>query len=290
MPRIAALFALIFAIASNARAGNVIHVADGDCAALNAAVSLAPAGEQTTVVLARNGTYNTTNTQAVDYCGLWVHAGNVVVEGQGSVLSSQVCGSGLTIVDAGAQLTLRDANALGQDCGLGNTIITDVSNDGDLSFENVSLRIVSAKNYQNASMTLRNVTVSSPVGIVNSGSLNVFNSTLFTNIGTNPDSARSMQRPGRCSRSAATSSVRVAPGRSSPMCARRTPRLASVRCRTTAVSASSRQCRHRRASCAVSVLRSIAKRQTRAVSCAKRAPATPVPRSSTQRNQSARVA
>ena len=188
MPRIAALFALIFAIASNARAGNVIHVADGDCAALNAAVSLAPAGEQTTVVLARNGTYNTTNTQAVDYCGLWVHAGNVVVEGQGSVLSSQVCGSGLTIVDAGAQLTLRDANALGQDCGLGNTIITDVSNDGDLSFENVSLRIVSAKNYQNASMTLRNVTVSSPVGIVNSGSLNVFNSTLFTNIGTNPGS------------------------------------------------------------------------------------------------------
>lgn len=188
MLRIVALIALVFGFASNAHAGAVIHVANGDCAALNAAVSLAPAGEQTTVVLARNGTYNTTNAPVVDSCTLWVHAGNVVVEGQGSLLSSEMCGAGGVIVDAGGQLTLRDTNVQSQDCGLGNGISNDVVNDGDLQLENVSLRIMSGVNNQNASMTLRNVTMSAAISLKNFGSLDIFNSTLFGSIAANPGS------------------------------------------------------------------------------------------------------
>jgi len=213
MFRIIALVSLVFGFAANAQAGAVIHVADGDCSALNAAVSSAPAGEQTTVVLAHNGTYNTANTQTVDYCGLWVHAGNVVVEGQGSLLSSEVCGTGGLIVDAGAQLTLRNANVLGQDCGLGNGIGYEVINDGDLQLENVSLRIVSARNDQNASMTLRNVTVLTAMGIKNFGSLDVFNSTLLGDIGANPGSHMVLANsalpavPGYCLFNAAAGTV-----------------------------------------------------------------------------------
>jgi hypothetical protein len=176
MARIAMLLALSFGFALTAHAGSVIHVADGDCAALADAVSSAPDGQQTTLVLARKGRYH--SVVGTD-CGIHLQRGNVLIEASGATIDSAICASEIIGVEAGAALTLRDALVQEPDCGLGNGIGASVVNDGTLQFDAVTLLVPSAvQNHPGASMTLRNVTLQSNMGLGNGGSLDIFNSTL----------------------------------------------------------------------------------------------------------------
>lgn len=172
MVRITVFVALAFGFALHAHAGSVIHVADRDCTALRDAISAAAGGEDTTIVLARRGSY------VGGDCGLSVRAGRLVIDAAGSELRP-VCLSGTIDVAAGAHLTLRNAVVSGPSCGTAPPIVGEVHNDGQLQLESVTLRTASpVVNSAGASMTLRNVTIYSG-GIDNSGALSAFNSTLL---------------------------------------------------------------------------------------------------------------
>jgi hypothetical protein len=175
MLRIVALFALVFTIASNAYAGPVIHVADGDCAALTNAIASAPADKQTTIILAHGGSYLSYGGAYVS-CGFFVHSGDVVVEGSGSEIQA-VCLSSIVRVEAGARLTIRNALLSAPDCGFTPPLMKEIDNTGELQLEAVNVSDFHIYNDVNATMTLRNVTAWGGV-IDNVGSLAIFNSTL----------------------------------------------------------------------------------------------------------------
>ena len=180
MLRIVALFGLVFAFASNAHAGAVIHVADGDCAALNAAVSSAPADEQTTIILANGGSYLSYGG-AYGLCGFVVHRGDVVVEGSGSEIAIQAgfCHTTIVTVDVGARLTIRNA-LLSPPGNCGWFVpppLSEIDNAGELQLEAVTFSNFDVYNDVNATMTLRNVTAWRG-SVDNAGSLAIFNSTL----------------------------------------------------------------------------------------------------------------
>ena len=91
-------------------ASGVVHVADGDCAALAAAANSSPGSEPPLIVLARNGHYLGCSLDIV---------GNVVIDGAGATLPAELLdGSGqptgfLVHVEKGANLTLRNLNIEG---------------------------------------------------------------------------------------------------------------------------------------------------------------------------------
>lgn len=93
------------AVAQQAAASGVVHVANGDCAGLAAAANAAPGTEPALIVLARGGTY--------DFCKIEVK-GTIAIDGAGatwvpSQTSSASIPSDTAIqVDAGAALTLRN--------------------------------------------------------------------------------------------------------------------------------------------------------------------------------------
>ncbi|HKE47277.1 MAG TPA: choice-of-anchor Q domain-containing protein [Rhodanobacteraceae bacterium] len=188
MLRIAvALFAIVLGFAPEAHAGPVVHVADGDCAALGDAVASAAPGEQTTIVLAHGGAYH---SAAGADCGIYVHAGSVLVDAAGARIDTEVCAAYNVSVDPGAELTLRNALISSPDCGLANGIGPTVWNRGSLQIEASTLLVPSGvKDAPNASTTLRNVTIQSNIGFRTDGSLNVFSSTLLgTDVAADPGS------------------------------------------------------------------------------------------------------
>ncbi|HEY6986530.1 MAG TPA: hypothetical protein VH375_10635, partial [Rhodanobacteraceae bacterium] len=71
MLRVAVLLLLAFGSIAAARADSVVHIADGDCVGLKAAVASVPAGTQTTVILARGGSYLAYDVESD--CTLVVH-------------------------------------------------------------------------------------------------------------------------------------------------------------------------------------------------------------------------
>jgi len=99
------LLFVLAAIAQQAAAAGVIHVADGDCAGLVAAAGAAPGSEPALIVLARGGTYNACKVEV---------KGKIVIDGAGATLvpsqtsSSSIPSDTAIQVDAGAALTLRN--------------------------------------------------------------------------------------------------------------------------------------------------------------------------------------
>jgi hypothetical protein len=191
MRRFVVLFAVVFGFATNVQAGMVVHVADGDCTALADAIASVPEGTQATVLLAHNGRYH---SSAGANCGIFVHAGNVLVDAAGATIDTEICASSIVSVDSGTELTLRNARLSAPDCGLGNPIGPNVSNEGTLDVEASTLLLGSSiMNGADASMTLRNVTVTSNIGFRNDGTLAVFSSTLLrTDVAADPGSRFTM--------------------------------------------------------------------------------------------------
>lgn len=177
MVRTVTFVALLFSLALEAHAGPVIHVADRDCSALNDAISSAAKGEDTTIVLARRGNY--VSKDVGEGCGISVRAGRVVIDAAGAELQP-LC-AGVIDVAAGAHLTLRNAIVSEPSCGRAPPLIEDILNNGQINFESVTFKKTVSRlvNWAGASMTLRNVTLSSG-GIDNNGALSVFNSTLLS--------------------------------------------------------------------------------------------------------------
>lgn len=178
MRRIVVTVAFFLAFAVNAHAGSVIHVANGDCAAMASALASAPTDEQTTIVLANRGSYS--SYAAGTSCELNVHQGDVTVEASGSEIEP-FCLSKIIVVDAGARLTLRNASLGPASCGLSPPVSGEITNLGELQLESVNTWSHSIDNGPGATMTLRNVT--SPYGIGTSdGNLEIYNSTLIADL------------------------------------------------------------------------------------------------------------
>jgi len=165
------------ALAAHARA-DVIHIEDGDCAALHAALAASTPDSDTTIVLARGGTYRGHDDVS---CLIYVQTGHVVVEGSGASLSSNICGLGGLAVGVGASLTLRDANIQSQGCAASTRFDDDLNNDGTLELNNDWVSFSRSHNNPGATMTLRNVTAS-PLNLQNYGTLYAYNATLFERV------------------------------------------------------------------------------------------------------------
>jgi hypothetical protein len=164
MFRSAAVLVLVLGFSNLAVASSLVFIADGDCNALNAALASAGPTGETTIMLARRGTYA--------QCGISVQHGRVRVEGAGATFgASRRCSSPIVDVAPGAALTLRNATIAGPAC--------TTANAGDTEFEAVTVLGTDAipiGNAAGATLTLRNVTTYS--GAHNAGTLNVYNSTL----------------------------------------------------------------------------------------------------------------
>jgi hypothetical protein len=163
MLRVAAVLALVFGF-SNLAVASPIFIADGDCDALNSAISSAGPTGETTIMLAHRGTYAR--------CGISVQHGRVRIEGAGATLgASRGCSSPIVDVAPGAALTLRNTTISGPAC--------TTANAGDTEFEAVTVLSGDAIVIGNAAggtLTLRNVTTYS--GAHNAGTLYVYNSTM----------------------------------------------------------------------------------------------------------------
>lgn len=169
------MFSLLVALAFAAPAqADIVHIDDGDCAALQSAIAASTADLATTIVLARGGTYHGTDEAK---CLIDVRAGHVVIEGSGATLSSESCGAGGVYVDTGASLTLRDANVRHVGCSTVR-LRADVINSGTLELVNDSLAFGATDNIHGA-MTLRNVTATSLGYYGEDNRLHIWNSTLF---------------------------------------------------------------------------------------------------------------
>ena len=177
MARLALFVSLFFGFVLHAGASSIVRIADGDCAALNSAVSSASADGDTTIILARGGHYQSYDANGP--CGgIFVHRGHVVVEGSGAELQPS-CLAYVVGVDTGVHLTLRNLLIDAPSCGFTPPLSKAISNSGELQLEAVTVVGQSVYNDVNATMTLRNATVGSP--ITNDGSLNLFNSTVIWN-------------------------------------------------------------------------------------------------------------
>ena len=165
MIRSVAVLALVFGFSNLATASSPVFVADGDCNALNAALSSAAPTGETTIMLARRGTYA--------QCGISVEQGRVRIEGAGATLgASRRCSSPIVDVAPGAALTLRNTTVAGPAC--------TTANAGDTEFEAVTVvgtDAITIGNAAGAMLTLRNVTATG--GAENAGTLNVYNSTIM---------------------------------------------------------------------------------------------------------------
>lgn len=161
------------ALAVQARA-DVVHIQDGDCAALEAALAASTPDSDTTIVLARGGTYHGHDDVS---CNIYVQTGHVVVEGSGASLSGDTCGLGGLSVLAGASLTVRDANMESHDCA-SIRYDCDLLNSGTLELDNDWVSFGRSCNLHGATMTLRNVTASA-LGMQSFDTFYVYNSTLF---------------------------------------------------------------------------------------------------------------
>ncbi len=106
MNRSVLLAFLAFVPINHAAATGIVHIANGDCAGLSAAVSAKPGQEPALIVLARNGTYG--------YCPLTVN-GNIAIDGAGAsmILGPSPGGAEITITPA-ATATIRNLNFGGQ--------------------------------------------------------------------------------------------------------------------------------------------------------------------------------
>lgn len=164
MLRSAAGLALVFGFSNLAVASSPVFVADGDCAALDAAIASAGSTRETTIMLAHRGTYA--------QCGIDVQHGRVRIEGAGATLgASRPCSSPVVDVAAGATLTLRNTTLAATAC--------TVANEGDTEFEAVTiLDNNELRNAAGATLTLRNVTIDSGL-VVDDGTLTLFNSTMY---------------------------------------------------------------------------------------------------------------
>ena len=99
------LLLLACCVGQQAFAVGVVHIGDGDCAALEALVRVQPGQEPALIVLSRNGRFG---------CGTLEVNGNIEIDAQGATLvelansSVSTAPSGI-VVNAGATLTLRNA-------------------------------------------------------------------------------------------------------------------------------------------------------------------------------------
>lgn len=154
---------LIFGVLAQAHAG-VVHVADGDCAALDAALS-ATADARTTVVLARGGHYE---------CGIDLASGDVAIDAQGASLESDICPSDLVHVEPGAKLRIDNMHVV---ASMGCSVIghppREIFNEGELELGNSTIEVPQILN--RGTMLLRNVTWSG--GLYNQHVLEVDQST-----------------------------------------------------------------------------------------------------------------
>ena len=169
-----------------AAAAGIVRVADGDCAALGAAIN-APAGRApSTIVLAAHGSYD-----------CWISVAppaNVVIDGAGAHFGawSGALGSSSIDVNEGASLTLRNLNIAPPAQPTSTTLKVNgpppkpdfpvifgppISNSGTLTLESVSMT--------NVSYFPTGVSVSGPSAIIdNNGSFTLRNTTLAANVGT----------------------------------------------------------------------------------------------------------
>ena len=173
MARLVLFVSLFFGFVLHAGASSIVRIADGDCAALNSAVSSASTDGDTTIILARGGHYFTYG--ATQACAILVHRGRVVVEGAGAEIQP-ACLSYVVGVDAGASLTLRNVLIDGPSCGFVPPLRNAISSSGELQLEGVTTGQFIYNN-AHATMALRNATLAG--AITNDGSLDMLNSTLL---------------------------------------------------------------------------------------------------------------
>ncbi len=198
------LLCLLFGGWQIASAG-VVRIADGDCAALTRAVTIASAtNSNTTVLLARGGTYSG--------CGINMYAGNIVIDGQGATMNSfDACvGDYYHSVNPGTALVLRNLSIVGSSeiggqnlCQVGELpglpeipVYVSILNAGSLSLESVTLRnfashpstaYYSGYLVSSGDLTLRNVSVIGTESvnggtlITAGGDLEIYNSTFVGN-------------------------------------------------------------------------------------------------------------
>ncbi len=190
MVRLFSLSAFVFLLASSAAAAAVLRVADGDCTALSAAAASLAGSEPSLVVLAARGHYA--------LCQLTV-TGNIAIDGAGASLqllpSFATTTSSQITVFAGASLTLRQPQCRGtdtkrrRDAGEADVQASvgakqapalffqspAIGNSGTLLLDSVSV----------SGINFAEVTPPATPLIVNSGTLNLRNTTFVNNTGPN---------------------------------------------------------------------------------------------------------
>ncbi|MGH8174373.1 MAG: choice-of-anchor Q domain-containing protein, partial [Rhodanobacteraceae bacterium] len=170
MTRFSLLAVLFAGFCGHAVAGSVTHIASGDCQGLNSAVASATSDAQSTIILARGGTYNA--------CSLFVLHGSVLVEGSGATIRTDLCVATLVTAGPSAQLTLRNTHVSTADCGspLPGPETAVISNAGSMELDSVTITAPLVRNDSRSTLILRNVTMWG--SIKNSGALSIFNSTM----------------------------------------------------------------------------------------------------------------
>jgi len=183
-------FLVCLLFVANAAGAAVLRIADGDCTALSAAAAAPGGSEPSLIVLAATGHYG--------LCPLSV-TGNIAIDGAGASLQllprvGTTSSSQITVA-SGASLTLRNLNVVGQtssggampaqasgQAGTGTTQSAAlfyqpaaIANSGTLLLDSVSVSGINFSVATNLAMPL----------LVNSGTLNLRNTTFENNTGPN---------------------------------------------------------------------------------------------------------
>jgi hypothetical protein len=161
--RLLSIASLGFGLLAQAHADGIVHIADGDCAGLGAALG-AGSGGRTTVVLARGGHYT---------CSIEVARGDFVMDGQGAALETDVCPSELLTVDAGAKLLMTNLSVRSPSCSPIGHPPRQIYNLGLLDIDSANIAVAQVVN--GGTMSFRNVTWSG--GVDNQGAFQVEQST-----------------------------------------------------------------------------------------------------------------
>jgi hypothetical protein len=184
-----ARFLILLLLVVNTAGAAVARIADGDCPALSAAAASSAGSEPSLIVLAARGHYG--------LCQLSV-TGNIAIDGAGASLQllprvATTSSSQITVL-AGASLTLRNLNVVGQTLSVGSTPAQASMQASAGATQTAVLFFQSPVIANSGTLLLDSVSISgidfsvavlaTPL-ILNSGTLNLRNTTFVHNTGPN---------------------------------------------------------------------------------------------------------